>query len=302
MKQGIARFASEEEKRSFVAAEDKAFENRLDEAVKSFADDDKVQVILLSGPSGSGKTTASEKISHRFSRMGKRLVFASIDDFYLDKEENKRRALLEGREVEYESARSIDLDALSKLAGEIARGKEGSIPKFSFAEGRRVGYRPVDFSGKPVVLLEGIQAVYPEVERIFENMCCAELFIRPMGILECGGAEFDGNELRLFRRIVRNCLQRGSSAEAELEMWKTVRANEEENIFPNVSERVLCVDSMLGYEINMIKPMISEKLLGVSENSPYAEYADGVLRRLEGIEEISREYLSLGSLFCEFVY
>ena len=48
--------------------------------------------------------------------------------------------------------------------------------------------------------------------------------------------------------------------------------------------------------------MIVEKLLAVSESSPYAECADSVLRRLEGIEEISREYLSLGSLFCEFVY
>ena len=65
MKQGIARFTSEEEKKSFVAAEDTAFENRLEEAVKAFAGDDKVQVILLSGPSGSGKTTASEKISRR---------------------------------------------------------------------------------------------------------------------------------------------------------------------------------------------------------------------------------------------
>ncbi len=302
MKQGIAKFVSEEEKRSFVAAEDKAFESRLDEAIKAFADDGKVRVVLLSGPSGSGKTTASEKISRKFAGMGKRLVFASIDDFYLDKEENARRARLEGREPEFESAKSIDLDELAEFARRIEMGREGSVPRFSFAEGKRIGKRPVDLSGEPVVLLEGIQAVYPEVERLFEGMGCAELFIRPMGTLRCGNAEFDGNELRLFRRIVRNCLQRGSSAETELDMWSTVRENEEKNIFPNVSEKILCVDSMLAYGVNMIKPMLLERLAAVPCDSVHREYAAQVIERLEGIDEISRDYLELGSLFCEFVY
>lgn len=302
MKQGIASFLSEKEKIEFVKKEDAAFEKRLDEAISGIMNNANVRVILLSGPSGSGKTTASEKISKKFAEFGKRLVFVAIDDFYLDKEENARRAAAEGRVAEHESVKSIDLDALAELAREIEEGGKGHVPRFSFKEGKRVGTREIDLSDSPVVLLEGIQAVYPEVEALFMHLECAELFIRPMGQLKCGTEIFDCDELRMLRRIVRNCLQRASSAEQELEMWKTVRDNEEKNIFPQIHERVICVDSMHAYGVNMLKPMATEYLSRVSDGSPYKEYATNLIRRLEGIEEIDREYLSIGSLFCEFVY
>ena len=302
MKQGIARFGSEKEKIEFVKKEDAAFEARLDDAIERIVHKGELRVILLSGPSGSGKTTASEKISKKFAEFGKRLVFVAIDDFYLDKEENARRAAAEGREAEHESVKSIDLDALAEFAAEIEKGEKGFVPRFSFAEGKRVGKREVDLSGKPVVLLEGIQAVYPEVEALFMHLNCAELFIRPMGQLECGSQIFDCDELRMFRRIVRNCLQRGSTAEKELEMWKTVRDNEEKNIFTQIHESVICVDSMHAYGVNMLKPMLVRYLSEVSEGSSYKAYAEDIIRRLEDIEPIDRAYLDLGSLFCEFVY
>ena len=302
MKQGIAKFGSEIEKKEFVKAEDAAFEKRLDDAIEQIVHSGELRVILLSGPSGSGKTTASEKISKKFADFGKRLVFVAIDDFYLDKDENARRAAAEGREAEHESVKSIDLDALAEFAREIEKGEKGYVPRFSFAEGKRVGRREVDLSGSPVVLLEGIQAVYPEVEALFMHLECAELFIRPMGELKCGDRVFDCNELRMFRRIVRNCLQRGSSAEKELEMWKTVRDNEEKNIFTQIHNRVICVDSMHAYGVNMLKPMLGRYLSEVSENSPHKAYAEDIIRRIADIEPIDREYLSIGSLFCEFVY
>ncbi len=302
MKQGIAKFKSEIEKKEFVKNEDAAFEKRLNGAIERIVHNGKLRVILLSGPSGSGKTTASEKISKKFAEFGKRLVFVAIDDFYLDKEENARRAAAEGREAEHESVKSIDLDALAEFAREIELGEKGYVPRFSFAEGRRIGKREVDLSGEPVVLLEGIQAVYPEVEALFMHLECAELFIRPMGQLQCGGRIFDCDELRMFRRIVRNCLQRGSTAEKELEMWKTVRDNEEKNIFTQIHERVICVDSMHAYGVNMLKPMLARYLADVSASSPYKAYANDIIGRLEDIEPIDRGYLAIGSLFCEFVY
>ena len=302
MKQGIAKFTSAQQKKDFVSHEDRCFEDRLNEAITKITANGDLKIILLSGPSGSGKTTASEKIARAFSKMGKRLVFASIDDFYLDKEENLRRALAEGREAEHESVKSIDLEALAVFAAEIEEGKTGNVPKFSFAEGKRVGTRKVDLSDSPIVLLEGIQAVYPEVEALFAHMNCAELFIRPMGMLVCGDQTFDGNELLMFRRIVRNCLQRGSSAENELEMWEVVRANEEKNIYPNIHDKMICVDSMLAYGVNIIKPMLLKALSDIPETSDKYAYARSIAARFEGIEEISRDYLDIGSLFCEFVF
>lgn len=302
MKQGIASFLSEKEKIEFVKKEDAAFEKRLDAAIDGIVHNENLRVILLSGPSGSGKTTASEKISKKFAEFGKRLVFVAIDDFYLDKEENARRAAAEGREAEHESVKSIDLDALATFASEIEVGEKGHVPRFSFAEGKRVGTREVDLSGSPVVLFEGIQAVYPEVEALFAHLECAELFIRPMGELECGDQVFHCDELRMFRRIVRNCIQRGSTAEKELQTWQTVRENEEKNIFTQIHERVICVDSMLAYGVNMIKPMLVRYLSEVSKDSPHKAYAEDIIRRVADIEPIDREYLDIGSLFCEFVY
>ena len=69
-------------------------------------------------------------LKKQFAEFGKRLVFVAIDDFYLDKEENARRAAAEGREAEHESVKSIDLDALAEFAREIEMGEKGSVPRF----------------------------------------------------------------------------------------------------------------------------------------------------------------------------
>jgi len=303
MKKGIAVFASEEEKKQFVTACDNEFEKRLDKAVEAARSADDLRLIMLSGPSGSGKTTAAEKISCSFSGTGKKVFFISIDDFYLDSEVNIRRAAEKGQPVDYESADALDLDLLGQVVNGIKNRKEVNCPRFDFKTGKRSGYEKIDTDCNCVFIMEGIQAVYPEIERMTESLSSLRLFIRPMGSLQCGNEIFSGDELRMFRRIVRNCNHRSSSAETEFSMWAQVRENEEKNIFPNVSpERTVLIDSMLECEINIIKPFICARLGEMRENSPYAHKAASIIKRLEGIEEIGVEHLSRESLFGEFVF
>jgi len=302
MKNGIAKFLNETEKKDFIKKEDAAFSKRLDAALSGLISDPEIRVILLSGPSGSGKTTASERIAAKFAAVGRHIQFVSVDDFYLDRDEIARRASRENREVEYESVKAIDLDALSRFAADVKEKKQTSVPRFSFSEGKKVGERPVDCSAGEVVLIEGIQALYPEIKALFADIKHIELFIRPLDELQVANALFDGNELRLFRRIVRNSLQRGSSADLEFDMWNTVRDNEEKNIFPSIKEGVNIIDSMLAYEPNVIKPLLMRSLEAVEKKSPYYEYARDIIRRFDGIEEIDRSYLPIDSLFCEFVF
>ena len=302
MKKGIAKFLNEAEKKDFIKKEDAAFSKRVDVALSGLISDPDIRVILLSGPSGSGKTTASERIAAKFAAVGRHIQFVSVDDFYLDRDEIARRAEKEKRKVEYESAKALDLEALARFASDVKEKKQTSVPRFSFAEGKKVGEKLIDCSAGEVVLIEGIQALYPEIKALFADIKHIELFIRPLGELQVANALFDGNELRLFRRIVRNSLHRGSSADFEFDMWRTVRDNEEENIFPSVSEGVAVIDSMLAYGPNVIKPMLMRSLEAVEKKSPYYEYARDIIRRFDGIEEIDRELLPIDSLFCEFVF
>ena len=56
-----------------------------------------------------------------------------------------------------------------------------------------MGERPVDCSAGEVVLIEGIQALYPEIKALFANIKHIELFIRPLDELQVANALFDGN-------------------------------------------------------------------------------------------------------------
>ena len=299
---GLNRFLSEQEKEEYVRRSDAVFSASLAEVSEQILCCN-ARVVMLSGPSASGKTTTAARLSEILRRTGKRMEFVSLDDFYLDRAVNERRAALAGTAVDYESAQAIDLEAFARFADELCHGGKANCPVYDFRTGNRSGWRELEVSEDCIVLMEGIQALYPEVERYLSSLPFCRIFSRPTGELSVGGSVFDGNELRLCRRIVRNITHRGSSAQKEFDLWKQVRDNEEKNIFPFVGgENMLMLNPLFAYEVNILKPYLSEALEALPEDSEYAAYAADPLRRFAPIEPISRDYLPEDSVFREFVF
>ena len=261
-----------------------------------------LRVVRLFGPTCSGKTTAAEILISFFSKLSKRAHVVSIDDFFYGRErllELARQKGLEG--LDYDSPDTIDCDALRDFVREIFTADEVHCPTFDFVEGRRTGYKTMSVDDDDIFIFEGIQANYPNVIPLLSEYGSASVYIAPQESVRAGGEVFEPNELRLMRRLVRDYQFRGSSPEFTLMLWESVRDNEEKNIFPYLGQPDYTVSSSMDYEIGVLKPYLRDIIGKMDKNDKHYGDAAEILRKIEGVEEISSELILPGMLYCEFV-
>ncbi len=298
IKKPIAMSAAE-----WVDACEKDFFLRLDEVAERLCTS-AWKLIRLSGPTCSGKTTAANLLIDRFAKFGKRLHLISIDDFYYDKEILHATATdPESGKVDYDSVKTIDLDALGKFVDDVFSKEQSSCPIFDFKEGRRIGYRALESGKDDVFVFEGIQAVYPEVTSLIESAGHNSIgvYIAPRRGIETGGQTFVPNEIRLLRRLVRDHNFRGSNPDFTFGLWQGVRANEDDHIFPYASECSCQIDSTMPYEIGVLKPYLERILPTVPKESPNLPEAEKILAKIADVEPISDQLILPGSLYREFI-
>lgn len=299
----MKRTNEDERIRLWIEECEASLEKRLDEIAEELCREE-LRVIRLAGPTCSGKTTAANLLVARFAAWGKRLHLISIDDFYYDKE--ILHAVAENHEtgeVDYDSVKTIDLEALAIFVREIFTEEQSHLPIFDFKEGRRVGYRSVESGQDDVFLFEGIQAVYPEVTAILDasGHPSVGLYIAPFAAVEAGGERFEPNELRLLRRLVRDSNFRGTDPAFTLGLWQGVRRNEEEHIFPYASACDKAIDSSMAYEIGVLKPYLERILPSVPTDHPHRETAERILAKIAAVEPIDAGLIRPDSLYREFV-
>ena len=260
------------------------------------------KVIRLSGPTCSGKSTVVKKIVAELQKQGKTVHTVSIDDFYYDRETLHKISAESGDgEIDYDSIKTIDIEAIRALVDKIDEGGELRIPIFDFKVGGPVGYRSVLASAEDVFIFEGIQAIYPEIKALFEGHECVDVHIAPFDKIALGEDVFSANEIRFLRRIVRDSHFRNTSAEFTFKIWKSVRENEEDNIFPYVLECDYYIEASFAYEIGVLKPYLCEYLGAIDKSSEYKGAADEILARIAPAAEIPSELIPKASVYREFV-
>ena len=164
------------------------------------------------------------------------------------------------------------------------------LPIFDFTVGERVGYRPYRMREQDLLLLEGIQAMYPAVRALIEKHSPFYVFIDAIDILSTPYGDFDGRELRLCRRLVRDFSRRNSSAENTFDLWKQVVENEEKSIYPYKGLADFTISSTMVYEPMMLKA-----------TDRYAEKAGEILRRFEHFPQMDDTLLPDHSVYHEFI-
>ncbi len=300
MIEGKAFFTNEKETTSYILKCENNFESSLD----SVADDvilKQAKIITICGPTCSGKTTTAIKLKGKLKAKGKNVHVLSFDDFYLDRDTIIASCKMRGVEVEYESASTLDLSLLSKVMSEIAYDNKTVVPVFDFKTGTRGGYKEYLLSEEDVFIFEGIQALYPEVSALYSDFSHYSIYICVRTPIKYNDNIFDTNTIRFLRRVVRDKKHRGTSAERTAQMWRSVRENEEANIFPNVSNADCIIDSSLAYEMNVIKGDVIETLSDVDTNSGFYLSSCMLLRKFDGIQKISEDYVPADSVLREFI-
>ncbi len=294
------KFTSEEDKRNYVYACDMAFEDHLDAMMKDICTHTETRFFTLSGPTCSGKTTASKKLIHEFGERGRRVKIISLDDFFRDRSKLENEA--KGGRPDFDSEKALDLNALSEFMSDLIAGRSARLPHFDFKAAKRTGYSEFCADGADAVVFEGIQAIYPVFTELFpKDEKPVGIYISPLNGIEVNGRYVDPREIRLWRRIVRDHRYRGASPEFTFFLWDGVTENEDKNILPYADNADYKIDSLLGYELCMLKTELDVLLNEVTPNSPYYEKSRNILKCLEEIDTISPSYLPENSIYHEFL-
>jgi len=303
IKYSKAKFDSMDEAKRFVAQNEKEFEEKLTSVIRDVSKNHSSRIISLTGPTCSGKTTTAKKIISTFKEYSKRVNIISIDDFYFDKEYLQKRADDDPTiEIDYDSEDTIDVDLLAEQTDNLLSCKRTYLPHFDFQTGKRTKGEYTVPQKEDIFLFEGIQILYPRVNAILNHSpTYRSIYICPTSGIRIGEYLFDPCEIRLMRRLVRDFRHRASDPEFTFYLWKSVRENEEKNIFPYVHNCHATIDSTMPYEIGMLKPYLIPLLESLPKTSEAYNEAQRMLAKIISVQSVKDIYMTENSLYKEFI-
>ena len=107
---------------------------------------------------------------------------------------------------------------------------------------------------------------------------------------------------RMFRRMVRDYKYRGKSAAGTIDQWSQVRAGEDENIFPFNGEADVVFNTVLTYELAVLKKYAQPLLEEIKEDQPEYSEARRLLELISGFDIIEDERaIPNNSILREFI-
>ncbi len=149
-------------------------------------------LIGLAGGSGSGKTHFAIALRDRLGPSRCEIIYQ--DSFYLDQ---SAKFDFDGGSVNFDHPDAIDFELLAQKLTELKSGRTTDIPIYDFKthSRQREGLR---IDSRPIILVDGILIFHsPLVRPLFDDLV---YFDTP-------------EELRFSRRLERDVLERGRTAE-----------------------------------------------------------------------------------------
>ncbi len=282
-----------------IAEAERRYHERVAEIAEYVCKNQQIRVILLAGPSGSGKTTTANLIKDALLSRGEYSMVISLDDFYRDQDDPEYPRNERG-ERDYECPGSLNLPKLEKCLIDVIENRAFSVPKYDFKQGRAVSvteYPPLE---QGCVIIEGLHALNPGVHEHLPKECVLKLFVSVSTNIDSeDGRILSGRKMRFIRRLVRDSIYRGASAEKTLSMWKNVLAAEDVYLYPYKSGADMAFDTFHPFEIGVMKGF-AKKLIS-SELAAADPYAEAVHYALSVVVEIDHTLIPEDSLIREFI-
>ncbi len=260
------------------------------------------RLILVAGPSSSGKTTFIKRLAVQLRVNGIEPVGLSLDNYYVDRE---KTPLDEEGHYDFESIEALDLPLFHDQLARLLAGEEVLTPRYDFVSGTRKPrgkWIPMRLEDHQVLLIEGIHGLNDRLTESVERSKKFKIFISALTQL----AIDDHNriftaDVRLIRRIVRDRLFRGFTAERTLELWERVRQGEGRWIFPFQEEADVMFNSALVYERAVLKVYAERFLLQVPRTSRAYTEAYRLLKFLSLFVPVFPDEVPQTSILREFI-
>ncbi len=263
---------------------------------------DRAKLITIAGPSSSGKTTFAKRLGIQLRVNGIEPVSLSLDNYYIDRAHTPRD---ESGQPDFEALEAIDLALFHRQLDELLSGREVRTPRYDFITGERVEearWVPMRLKPEQVLVVEGIHGLNDRLTASVPREQKIRVFISALSQLAIDSHNrIFTADARLIRRIVRDKLFRGFTAERTLDLWEQVRRGEARWIFPYQEHADVIFNSALVYEPAVLKTYAERFLLQVPRTSPRYAEAYRLLKFLSIFVSIFPDEVPHTSILREFI-
>lgn len=258
------------------------------------------RIVLIAGPSSSGKTTFSHRLSIQLETLGLKPHPIAVDDYFINRAD---MPVDEDNTVDFENLNAVDVKLFNEHMTALLNGERIEMPSYNFRLGKR------EYKGKykrlgenDVLVVEGIHCLNEDMSYALPKENKYKIYISALTTLNIDEHNrISTTEARLLRRMIRDARTRGVSASETLERWPLVRRGENRNIFPYQEEADAMFNSVLIYELGVIKPYAERLLYSVTSDDPRYQEARNILKFLEFFVTISSKAVPKNSILSEFI-
>jgi uridine kinase len=259
-----------------------------------------VKFILIAGPSSSGKTTTAKQLSIHLKVLGIESISISLDDYYMHPDKAPKN---EGGQPDLECLEALDVDYLNKQLLDLLAGKEVTLPVYDFKACTRKNGETIRLGKRrEMLVIEGIHGLNDALTHQVKAESKFKLYVSVLTQIGLDGRDrVSVRDSRLLRRIVRDNQFRGAGVLRTLSMWENVQRGAEKHIFKFENSADAVFNSVLDYEIPVLKCYVERLLRGVKpENAEYSE-AVRLLDFLDNFNILPPEFVPRGSILREFI-
>ena len=265
-----------------------------------FADFPKVRLVLLAGPSSSGKTSTCRRLGIQFRTLGVYPVQISMDDYYVDRD---KTPLGPDGQPDYECVEALDVELFQQNMRDLLEGKEASLPRYDFKEGKSIkDHRRLRLGDDEILIVEGIHALNPVLSDSIPKEQKRCIFISALTQLNLDDYNpLSASDNRLFRRIVRDMQFRNLSPANTLALWNKVRRGESTHIYPYHERADFFINSVLIYELPVLRPFVEQPLADIGPEDPTYLEAQRLLRLIRMFSPAPSDAVPRSSILQEFL-
>lgn len=260
----------------------------------------KKRFVFIAGPSSSGKTTFANRLAIQLRSHGAKPHTISLDNYFLSRELTPRDA---NGQYDFECLEALDLEAFNMDMTNLLEGKTVDMPVFNFISGER------EYKGKyltleenDILVIEGIHGLNNKLAYSLPESSKFRIYISALTQINIDHHNrIPTTDARLIRRMVRDNQFRGASASKTIGMWESVRRGEENFIFPFQEQADAMFNSVLIYELSVLKQYAEPLLFNVPRDSAQYSEARRLIKFLDYFLGVSSEKIPYNSLLREFI-
>ncbi|MCR4903963.1 MAG: nucleoside kinase [Butyrivibrio sp.] len=275
-------------------------ERRIGEIAKKIHDRKDIKFVMIAGPSSSGKTSFANRMSIQLQTYGLVPHLISLDNYFKNREDTPRD---ENGNYNFECLEAIDVEQFNVDMKKLLAGEQVELPIFNFITGKREDKGiPMKLNDEDVLVIEGIHGLNEKMSYALPAESKFKIYISALTSINIDNHNrIPTTDGRLLRRIVRDARTRGTNAAKTIAMWPSVRAGEEQYIFPFQESADEMFNSVQIYELSIIKQYAEPLLFSIPKDAPEYLEAKRLLKFLEYFVGMNADDLPRNSICREFV-